>query len=89
MRRTTNATAHKIVLSFDSPQKALDWFGEAARAGLVPEGSDLYTADALDASRGVDPRTYLIRRIGDRPEHSALRNVLARKARKRRPASAR
>ena len=77
MSNTATFRSHKIIISFDSPEEALEWFDTARALGAVPDNTDLYRADALDLGGRTDPRTYLIRRFGDRPSWYRLRKATA------------
>ncbi|WP_439681544.1 hypothetical protein [Embleya sp. MST-111070] len=66
----TRPVRHDIVLSFESPQTALQWFDDARDAGAFPADYELFVADPLDTSAG----RYLIRRHDDRPHEYSLRH---------------
>jgi hypothetical protein len=65
----------RLAIDFTSRAALADFVERAKQAGLLPEGSVAYEMDALDkqSGGGVTPHnTYLVRRVGDRPERFRL-----------------
>lgn len=64
----------RLDLQFQTPTEALAWFDGLRHRGFLPEGSDLFHPDALDAAqRGYTNRDLIVRRSSDRIGSLAVR----------------
>lgn len=76
-----------IVIEFGTPEELLEWWEELLGCVHLPDGAELYEADALDMGGRASPHTYVVRSTGDRGEQHAARNVIGRPRQRRRRAS--
>jgi hypothetical protein len=64
----------RLVIDFPSEQAMVEWFDELRDVAIngFPANTTLYEMDALDQSSVTPKRTYIVRRVGDRPEEFRL-----------------
>lgn len=75
MSKVKGSTKVRVCIDFKSPEDALAWFDLLQGQGAFEKEADLFKQDGIDRTTVGVPvsRTFLIRRVGDRPEAYRLR----------------
>ena len=65
-----------LLIEFPTPEAALEWWDLQVAAGLMPDDSEPFAADAIDMGGRARPGHYVIRDTGQRREQSSLRRLV-------------